>query len=87
MPSARAPTSSSGLNLNAPSSMLRNPPRQRSAAELANEQLNGTGSRNRLGEAVDAATKPDCFSKEAGAELGILAPILGVVQAARDKCK
>ena len=77
----------SGLNLNVPSSMLRNPPRQRSAAELANEQLNGTGTRNRLGEAVDAATKPECFGKEAGAALGILAPIVGVVQAVRDKCK
>jgi hypothetical protein len=67
--------------------MLRGPPRQRSAAELANEQLNGTGTRNRLGEAVDAATKPECFGKDAGAALGILAPIVGVVQAVRDKCK
>jgi hypothetical protein len=75
------------LNLNYPTSMLRSPPRQRSAAELANEQLNGTGTRNRLGEAVDAATKPECFGKDAGAALGILAPIVGVVQAVRDKCK
>ena len=86
-PSAPATDGARGLNLNYPTSMLRNPPRQRSAAELANEQLNGTGSRNRLGETIDAATRPDCFGKEAGAAYGILAPIVGVVQAVRDKCK
>ena len=86
-PTAPAPSGSRGLNLHYPTSMLRGPPRQKSAAELANEQLNGDGSRNRLGEAVDAATRPDCFGKEAGATLGVLAPIVGVVQAVRDKCK
>ena len=70
-----------------PTSMLRGPPRQKSAAELANEQLNGDGTRNRLGEAVNAATRPDCFGKEAGAAYGIFAPAVGVVQAIRDKCK
>jgi hypothetical protein len=76
-----------GLNLNVPSSMLRNPPRQRSAAEMANDQLNGDGSRNRLGESVQSATKPECFGKESGARYGLLAPVLGAVQAVRDKCK
>lgn len=75
------------LNLTYPSSMLRSPPRQRSAAELANQQLNGDGVRNRLGESVNAATKPDCLSREAGLELGLLALPLAAVQAARDKCK
>ena len=86
-PNVPAAEGTRSLNLNYPSSMLRGPPRQRSAAELANEQLNGNGSRNRLGEAVDAATKPDCFGKDAGVAFGILAPIVGVVQAVRDKCK
>ena len=70
-----------------PPSMLRGPPRERSAAEMAREQLNGTGSRNRLGEAVDAARKPDCFGKESGAAYGLFALPIGAVQALRDKCK
>ena len=70
-----------------PSSMLRNAPRERSAAEMAREQLNGNGSRNALGESIDAARKPECFGKEAGAALGLFAPLFGAVQALRDKCK
>ncbi len=70
-----------------PPSMMRGAPRERSAAEMAREQLNGTGSRNRLGETVDAARKPDCFGKDAGAAYGLLALPLGAVQALRDKCK
>lgn len=65
--------------------VMRNAPRQRSVAEMANEQLNGNGSRNRLGEAVAGAGKPDCIGPNAGGSL--IAIITIPIAAAMDKCK
>lgn len=65
--------------------VMRNSPRQRSLAELANEQLNGNGSRNRLGEAVAGAGKPDCIGPNSGG--GLLAIVTLPIAAAMDKCK
>lgn len=65
--------------------VMRNSPRQRSLAELANEQLNGNGSRNRLGEAVAGAGKPDCIGPNSGGSL--LAIVTLPIAAALDKCK
>ncbi len=64
---------------------MRNPPRQRSLAEMANEQINGGAQRDRTGEAVGAAAKPDCIGPNAaGSLLGI---ITIPIAALSDKCK
>jgi hypothetical protein len=49
--------------------------RQRSLAERANEQLNGTGHRDRFGEAIEGAAKPDCLNGDPKAGLLNLAMI------------
>lgn len=41
--------------------MMLNRPRERSIADMANEQLNGTGHRDRLAEGLDAASRKDCI--------------------------
>jgi hypothetical protein len=75
----------SGTPLNLYPPMMRNSPRQRSLAEMANEQLNGGAPRDRFGEAVGAAGKPDCIGPNAaGSLLGIITIPMA---AAMDKCK
>lgn len=64
---------------------MYNPSRQRSLAELANEQLNGGQRRDRLAEGVSAAEKPDCLAANAsGSLINLITLPLAV---ARDKCK
>ena len=64
---------------------MKNAPRQRSLAEMANEQLNGGMQRDRLGEAMSSAAKPDCISPNASGSL--LSAITIPIAAAMDKCK
>ncbi len=60
-------------------------PRQKSFAELANEQLNPGGRRDKFADAIDAAEKPDCLAgNQAG---GLLAAPLIAFKAATGKCK
>ncbi len=60
-------------------------PRQKSFAELANEQLNPGGRRNKLADSIDAAEMPDCLAaNQAG---GLLAAPLIALKAATGKCK
>jgi hypothetical protein len=83
-PAPGAAPGGSGLNLNfnyKPNSGGR----QKTAAEMANEQLNGTGRRDKLAESVNAAEKPDCINS--GQALGLLAPVLVIANVVRDKCK
>lgn len=65
--------------------MMKNVPRQRSLSEMANEQLNGGRSRDRLAEDMSAAELPDCVNS--GASGGLLAIITVPIAAARGKCK
>lgn len=59
--------------------------RQKSFAELANEQLNPGGRRDKFADAVDGAEKPDCLAaNQAG---GLLAAPLIAYKAATGKCK
>jgi hypothetical protein len=60
-------------------------PRQKSFAELANEQLNPGGRRDKFADAVDAAEKPDCATAYQG--MGLLAAPVIAFKAATDKCK
>ncbi len=64
---------------------MYNPARQRSLAELANEQLNGGQRRDRYAEGVAGAAKPDCVGPNASGNL--LGLITIPIAAARDKCK
>jgi hypothetical protein len=64
---------------------MRNSPGQRSLAEMANEQLNGGAPRDKLGDAVSGAAKPDCFAPNAAGSL--LSVITIPIAAASDKCK
>ncbi len=60
-------------------------PRHKSFAELANEQLNPGGKRDKFADSVDAAEKPDCLAaNQAG---GLLAAPLIAYKAATGKCK
>ncbi|MBC7919091.1 MAG: hypothetical protein H7Y28_14905 [Rhodoferax sp.] len=84
LPLPGAAPGGSGLNLNynyKPSSSGR----QKTAAEMANEQLNGTGRKDKLADSVNAAEKPDCINS--GQALGLLAPVLVIANVVRDKCK
>jgi hypothetical protein len=64
---------------------MRNAPRQRSLAEMANEQLNGGRSRDRLADGVAGAEVPDCIRPDAS---GSLFGIITIpIAAARGKCK
>ena len=65
--------------------MMRGQPRQRSLAEIANEQLNGGAQRDRLAEGVAGAGKPDCIAPNAAGSL--LGVITIPIAAAMDKCK
>ena len=83
-PAVGAPPGGPGLNLNynvKPDSSGR----QRTVAEMANEQLNGSGRRDKLADGVSAAEKPDCINS--GQPLGLLAPIAIAYNVAKDKCK
>jgi hypothetical protein len=65
---------------------MRAPARQRSLAEMANEQLNGgQPRRDKLAEGVSAAEKPDCIGPNSGGSLFGLITI--PIAAAMDKCK
>ena len=74
----------SGLNLNY-NYRSSNTGRQKTAAEMANEQLNGTGRKDKLADAVNSAEKPGCLNS--GQALGLLAPVLIVANVVQDKCK
>ena len=65
--------------------MLGNQPRQRSLAEMANEQLNPGGKRDKFATGVEESIKPVCLaSNEAG---GLLSPIAIAAMIAQGKCK
>ena len=82
---APAPISGgSGLNLNY-NYKADSRGRQKTVSEMANEQLNGSGRRDRLAEGVSAAEKPDCINS--GQALGLLAPIAIAYNVLKDKCK
>jgi hypothetical protein len=57
-------------------------PRQKSYAEMANEQLNPGEHRNRLAESIKEAVVPDCMS--GGGLLGL--PVI-IYKAVNGKCK
>jgi len=60
-------------------------PRQKSFSELANEQLNPGGRRDKFADSIDAAERPDCLAaNQAG---GLLAAPLIAFKAATGKCK
>jgi hypothetical protein len=83
-PAVGAPPGGPGLNLNY-NVKADNRGRQRTTAEMANEQLNGTERRDRLADGVSAAEKPDCINS--GQALGLLAPIAIAYNVVKDKCK
>lgn len=60
-------------------------PRQKSFAELANEQLNPGGRRDKFVDAVDGAEKPDCLAVNQPG--GLLAAPMIAYKAATGKCK
>ena len=84
MPAAEVLPGGSGLNLiyNVGAAGRGRP---KTVAQMANEQLNGTASRDKLAESVHAAEKPDCVNS--GQALGILAPIAIAYNVVKDKCK
>ena len=65
--------------------MMRTPARQRSFADMANEQLNGNQRRDKLAEAINAAGKPDCLSSNKDASL--LSALTLPFASATDKCR
>jgi hypothetical protein len=83
-PAAAGSAGGSGLNLNY-NYKADSRGRQKTAAEMSNEQLNGTGHRDKLAESVNAAEKPDCINS--GQALGILAPVAIAYNVIKDKCK
>ena len=70
-------------------------PRQKSFAELANEQLNPGGRKNKFVAAMESAEMPDCLGKEQTGKVnqgqiqfnGLLAAPALAVQAVQGKCK
>ncbi len=65
--------------------VMQNAPRQRSLSEMANEQLNGGRSRDKLSEGVTEAEIPDCIRPDA---TGTLFAIITIpIAAVRGKCK
>jgi hypothetical protein len=83
-PAVGALPGGSGLNLNY-SIKADSRARQRTVAEMANEQLNGSGRMDKLADGVSAAEKPDCINS--GQALGLLAPIAIAYNVVKDKCK
>ena len=83
-PAVGAPAGGSSLNLNY-NLKADSRGRQRSVAEMANEQLNGSERRDKLADGVSAAEKPDCVNS--GQALGLLAPIAIAYNVVKDKCK
>jgi hypothetical protein len=86
-PSRAVPAGSAGSQapLNLYPYSMKNAPRQRSLAEITNEQINGTGQRDRLSETMSGAAKPDCIGPNASGSL--LSAITIPIAAAMDKCK
>jgi len=80
---APAPAAAAPLNLYPYS--IKNAPRQRSLAELANEQINGGRTRDKLADDVSAAELPECANS--GAATGLFAIIAVPINMARGKCK
>ncbi len=70
-------------------------PRQKSFAELANEQLNPGGRKNKFVAAMEGAATPDCLGKEQTGTVsqgqvnfnGLLAGPALAAQALQGKCK
>lgn len=60
-------------------------PRQKSFSELANEQLNPGGARNRLAQGMEGAEKPDCLAPNQSG--GLLAAPLIALNTLQGKCK
>lgn len=65
--------------------LMNRQPRQKSYAELAREQLNPGGPRNKFAAAIDGAEKPDCLAGNPTGDL-LAAPLI-VYKAATGKCK
>lgn len=67
--------------------MMKRAPRERSASEMANEQLNGNRTRDRFGQAMEEAGAKDCLKNEpAGMFRGLFALPGLVARAAQGKC-
>ena len=68
---------------------MRLAPRQRSLAEMANEQINGGKRRGQLAGAIEDAGVPDCLAPQTGKEvLGGLLALPGLAMGAfQGKCK
>ena len=66
---------------------MRQAPRQRSLADMANEQLNGNRSRDKFAESMSAAEKPDCLTPPAGPLGGLMAAPVIAANIAQGKCK
>jgi hypothetical protein len=65
--------------------MIGNQPRQRSLAEMANEQLNPGGKKDKFATGVEESVKPDCLApNQAG---GLLAAPVIAAMAVTNKCK
>ena len=70
-------------------------PRQKSFSELANEQLNPNGHKNKFVAGIEEAERPDCLGKNQTGNSsigpvgmsGLLAGAGIAVQAAQGKCK
>ena len=62
-----------------------NPGRQRSLAEMADEQINGGRRRDRLADAVSGAERPDCIGPNSGG--GLIGLVAIPLAAATGKCK
>ena len=59
--------------------------RQKTAAEMAREQLNGTGTKNKLAGDMEAAAKPDCA--DSGGRASLLSAVVIAANVLTDKCK
>lgn len=70
-------------------------PRQKSFAELANEQLNPNGRKNKFVADIESAERPDCLGKNQTGRVsvgqsnfdGLIAGAAIAAQALQGKCK
>ena len=65
--------------------MLDRTPKQRSLAEMANEQLNPGGKRDKFATGVEESAKPDCLAPNQAGGL-LAAPVIAAL-AVQGKCK
>lgn len=65
--------------------LMKNAPRQRSLAEMANEQINGGRQRDKVAEGIAGAAKPDCIGPNNSN--GLFSVLTIPIAAAMDKCK